>query len=548
MKELRYRFITIGVLLVGSLIALFPRNTIVRVPAPDGTFVYDTVKAIPIKLGLDLRGGMYISLEPDESEGVQADVTDQMDRAVVIVRNRIDQLGIAEPNVQKEGARRITVELPGIDDPKRAEEVVGKTAYLQFKITDMSQEFERALPQMERVLRNKGVLASAAGTKAAAASAPGKVGGLLQLADTSKKPDSLTVVADSTGLLRTRVQRGTIPGEYRVAVDQFRLVEQWLALPEVKAVLRPGKEIFWAIDSIPDLAGSGWYRAFYVVDARAVLNGEDLIDAKAAQDPTRGTVVNFKVNNVGGTRFRRETQAHLGHNMAIVLDNRVMGQPPEIKGVISTDGEITMTGKPLAEANDLALQLRAGALPVKLKIHEVRTVGASLGQDAIDQGIKAGILGIALVIVIMVVYYRFSGFLAIVGLIFYSITTLAMLATLGAVLTLPGVAGFVLSIGMAVDANFLIFERIREELVKGKTVRTAIDEGFDHAWSAIIDTHVTTALTAAILFQFGTGPVRGFAVALLAGILSSLVSAIFVVRSLFLLWLARGKNVQTLSI
>jgi preprotein translocase subunit SecD len=311
-------------------------------------------------------------------------------------------------------------------------------------------------------------------------------------------------------------------------------------------VLRPGKEIVWGADSV--LQGDTWYRRLYVVDSRPVLKGEDIVDATPFQDPTEGNLVNFKVNNVGGSKLRRETQAHLGDYMAIILDNRVMGQPPEIRGVIGTQGQITMPGKPLAEANDLALVLRAGALPVQLKVQEVRSVGASLGQDAIDQGIRAGLVGVAIVIAIMLVYYRFSGFLAIVGLVFYAITTLGMLAGLGAVLTLPGVAGYVLSIGMAVDSNFLIFERIREELLKGKTVRTAIDEGFNHAWSAIIDTHATTALTAAILFNFGTGPVKGFAVALLAGILSSLVSAIFVVRTLYLLWLSRSKKAQTLSI
>jgi preprotein translocase subunit SecD len=171
-----------------------------------------------------------------------------------------------------------------------------------------------------------------------------------------------------------------------------------------------------------------------------------------------------------------------------------------------------------------------------------------LGADAVRQGLSAGALGIALVILIMIVYYRFSGLLAVLGLMFYALTTLAILAGFGATLTLPGLAGFVLSIGMAVDANFLIFERIREELERGKTVRTAVNEGFDRAWTAIVDTHVTTSLTAAILYQFGTGPVRGFAVALLAGLAASLVSAIFVVRTLFMLWLDRNRTTETLSI
>jgi preprotein translocase subunit SecD len=234
--------------------------------------------------------------------------------------------------------------------------------------------------------------------------------------------------------------------------------------------------------------------------------------------------------------------------MAIVLDDRVMGRPPVIQSAISTRGQITLGRGNIQQAQDLALVLRAGALPVPLTVAEVRNIGASLGDDAIRQGLSAGALGLAIVVLIMVVYYRFSGFLAVTGLAFYSLTTLAVLASFGAILTLPGIAGFVLSIGMAVDANFLIFERIREEIDRGKTIRTAIDEGFTHAWSAIVDTHVTTALTAAILYQFGTGPVRGFAVALLAGLAASLVSAIFVVRTLFLIWLNRTRGTTPLSI
>jgi preprotein translocase subunit SecD len=261
-----------------------------------------------------------------------------------------------------------------------------------------------------------------------------------------------------------------------------------------------------------------------------------------------GNVVTFDLNNTGGRRFRSETQRHIGDYMAIVLDDVVQGQPPVIRSAIGTTGQITMTGKPLQAAQDLALVLRAGALPVKLMVVESRTIGPSLGEDSIRQGLMAGALSVVLVILIMVVYYRFSGFLAVCGLVFYGITTLAILAGFDAVLTLPGLAGFVLSIGMAVDANFLIFERTREELARGKTVRTSINEGFDHALSAIIDTHATTALTALILYQIGTGPVRGFAVTLIAGIAASLFTAVFFVRTLFLIWLNRSRGAQTLSI
>jgi preprotein translocase subunit SecD len=205
-------------------------------------------------------------------------------------------------------------------------------------------------------------------------------------------------------------------------------------------------------------------------------------------------------------------------------------------------------GRDLTAAQDLALVLRAGALPVPLRIAEVRNIGPSLGQDSIRKGLQAGTIAVILVVLIMIVYYRFSGMLAVAGLVLYVLYTAATLAGFDAVLTLPGLAGFVLSIGIAVDANVLIFERIREELGRGKTVRTAIDEGFRHAMPAIIDSNVSTILTAAVLYQYGSGPVKGFAVTLIAGIVASLVTSIFVVRTFYLIWLNRSRGAQTLSI
>ena len=207
-----------------------------------------------------------------------------------------------------------------------------------------------------------------------------------------------------------------------------------------------------------------------------------------------------------------------------------------------------MGGKGLAEAQDLALVLKAGALPVPLRVAQVQSIGPTLGQDSIDKGFRASLISVVLVVLIMIIYYRFSGLLAVGGLMLYMLYTLAALAGFNAVLTLPGIAGFVLSIGIAVDANVLIFERIREELAHGKTVRTSIDEGFRHAMPAIVDSNVSTILTAAVLYQYGTGPVRGFAVTLIAGIVASLVTSIFVVRTFYLLWLNRTRGAQTLSI
>ncbi len=225
-----------------------------------------------------------------------------------------------------------------------------------------------------------------------------------------------------------------------------------------------------------------------------------------------------------------------------------MGRPPVIQSAIRTRGQITLGRRDIQEAQDLALVLRAGALPVPLKVAEVRNIGASLGEDSIRRGTTAMIAAVIAVIVIMIGYYRFSGLLAVGALMLFVLYTLAFLAGFDAVLTLPGLAGLVLSVGMAVDANVLIFERIREELDRGKTVRTAIEEGFQHALSAIVDTSVTTILTAAVLYQYGTGPVRGFAVTLIAGISASLFAAVFITRTFYLVWLTRARGAQTLSI
>jgi preprotein translocase subunit SecD len=496
---------------------------------------------------------MHLALEIDESQGAVADKEDAIERALRVVRTRIDEFGVAEPVVQKVGTDRIIVELPGIDDRERAEQLVKSSAFLQFQITDKTGALERALPRLDRILRESGE-----GTRVVTATGDTANRQVLRELFTTDTTDSTvasrdtasedtTLALGSDGPLSSLIQpTRTMPGEYIVPEANLSAVRRYFSLPQVQAALPPGKAIRFGAEGDPSTPPG--FRTFYMLDARPIITGEYLTDARPETTPMEGNVVTFSLNNTGGRRFRAETQRHIGDYMAIVLDDVVQGQPPVIRGAIGTSGQITMTGKPLQAAQDLALVLRAGALPVKLMVVESRTIGPSLGEDSIRQGLRAGALSVALVLLIMVTYYRFSGFLAVLGLAFYGVTTLAILAGFDAVLTLPGLAGFVLSIGMAVDANFLIFERIREELEVGKTVRRAIDEGFDHAWSAIVDTHVTTALTAAILFQFGTGPVRGFAVALLAGLAASLVSAIFVVRTLFLLWLQRTRGAQTLSI
>ena len=547
--NLKYRIAIILGLILASFWTLFPRTVVERVKR-NGEFVYDTVRRVPLKRGLDLQGGMYLALEVDESKGLVPDKSKAIDNALKVVRNRIDEFGVSEPVVQKAGSDRIIVELPGIDDPLRAQDVVQKSAFLEFQITDKTQAFDKALPRLDALLKDAkvAVAVTTPGAKKDTTSA-----GLQSLfsADTSKKAD--TTKADSAnavaanlggpGAFSKLIQQGGMPGEYYVAQSDVGLVTQYLAMPQVAAALPPAKVLRWSSDTLS--LGNRVYRPLYVLDAKPIITGEYLTDAKPNTSPTEGNLVQFTMNNEGARRFRTETSRHIKDFMAIVLDQRVMGRPPVIQSAIGANGQITMGGRDLQAAQDLALVLRAGSLPVPLKVADVRVIGASLGQDSIHKATTAGIIAIALVVVIMLGYYRFSGALAVAALALYILYTMAALAGFQAVLTLPGLAGFVLSIGIAVDANVLIFERIREELAHGKTVRTAIDEGFRHAMSAIVDSNVSTALTAAVLYQYGTGPVRGFAVTLLAGIAASMITSIFVVRTFYMIWLNRSRDAQT---
>jgi len=600
MGSLRYRVAAIAAVTALSLWALFPRTVIERARGPNGEFLYnpdglerlDTTRRIPIKRGLDLQGGTHLTLEVDESKGAIPNKADAIDRALKVVRTRIDQFGVAEPVVQKAGNDRIVVELPGIDDQKRAVSVVQQSAFLQFQIVDKTQALDKAIPHVDAVLKSKGLAATTPRNGAAAAPNAG-VQSLFSTPSDTVKPDTGKAAtsasarkATSRGTDKARaapqkgdtarsravpatksesgasdtgalagitggpfshlVQQGQGPGEYFVAQSDVPTVQRYLALPEVQAALPPGKVVRWESDTVS--IGQRAYRAMYVLDARPIITGEYLIDAQPASDPIEGTKVDFQLNREGGRRFQEETAKHIKDYMAIVLDTLVMGRPPIIQSAIGSRGQITMGGRDLQAAQDLALVLRAGALPVPLKVAEVRAIGASLGADSVRKGVTAGLIAIVLVIVIMAGYYRGSGLLAVGGLALYVLYTLAALATFDAVLTLPGLAGFVLSIGIAVDANVLIFERIREELDRGKTPRTAIDEGFRHAMTAIIDSNVTTVLTAAVLYQYGSGPVRGFAVTLIAGILASMVTSIFVVRAFYMIWLGRARAPQTISI
>jgi preprotein translocase subunit SecD len=558
--SIRNRLLVILALVGLSVFYLVPRDITVRERDLETGVMRDrTEKRVPLKLGLDLQGGMHLALELDQSKQVSADPTRDLDLALTVLRKRIDEFGVSEPVIQKVGDERIVVELPGIDDPARAKGIVQRSAFLEFRITDETSALEKAIPAMDRQLRQLGIRGQGA--------APGRPSAVEQLlgGDTAAKPpagdtakaaaardtaaDTAAAAPGTGGILAGLIQpaSGGTPGEYMVPEPAFPRVDSLLSIPTVARQLPRGVTLRWA--STPTSVGVESYRFLYALEDRPIITGSSLEDAQAQIDPlTNGPIVTFQLDRAGGRKFGEETGRHVGDYMAILLDGRVQGRPPVIQSRIGRNGQITLSGRTLQEAQDLALTLKAGALPIPLRIVEERQVGPSLGEDAIRSGILSGVIGTVFVVLIMVLYYRVAGALAIAALTLYVLFTLGGLSMLDATLTLPGLAGLVLSIGIAVDANVLIFERIREELAAGKTVRLAVDEGFKHAMSAIIDSNVTTVLTALFLFQFGTGPVKGFAVTLILGVLASMITAIFVTRTLFLIWMDRKPTMATLSI
>ena len=385
---------------------------------------------------------------------------DAVQQAVETIRNRIDQFGVSEPVIAREGENRIVVQLPGVDDPRRVKDIIKSTAFLELKL----------------------VMAGPASDRAS----------LLQATGGQVPPEGEVVEGNST--------------------------EQDTTSPKI----------------------------YYLLQKAAAVTGRDIKNARPSQDQSNRPAVSFSLKAEGASKFEKVTGGNIGKQLAIVLDNRVQSAP-RIDGRISDSGIITGSFTP-ERANDLGLILRSGALPAGLVYLEERTVGPSLGLDSIKKGITAAVLGALLVFVTMVVYYRRSGFNAVLALILNAVILLGVLAQFGATLTLPGIAGFILTIGMAVDSNVLIFERIREELREGKTPKTAIDNGFSKAFLTIVDTHVTTVVSALFLFQFGTGPVKGFAVTLIVGLAASMFTAVYVSKTIFMLEYGARERIESVSI
>ena len=532
MKSLKWRAIVIVGLVLASILALIPRSVTQRIyDSRTGQMRDTTIRRVPINLGLDLRGGVHLALEIDQSRSSVTDCADAIRRAERVVRTRIDEFGTTEPVVQVAGKCRLIVELPGETDPARAKSIVERTAFLEFRITDTREQFRLALPSIDAALRRVGVV-----NVETSASRPDVVSGLLGRDTSEKASDS--AAAPSRGALSSLLTPGRVPGEFYVADERVPEVERLIAMPEVRQLIPRGLELRWGTPVAQP--GAPRFVPLYALQSHVIVTGEELHRAVAGRDPmTNAPEVQFELSQVGGRQFGDATGRNIGNHLAILLDGRVQGEPPVIRDRIGTSGRIELAGKSLQEANDLALVLRAGALPAPLQVVKERTIGPSLGSDSVREGVRASAMAVGFVLLVMGVYYGLAGLLAVAALGLYVLYCLGGLAAFGFTLTLPGLAGFALSIGMAVDANVLIFERMREEMDAGKPVRRAVDEGFKHAMSAIVDSNVSTALTAMILYAVGTESVQGFAITLLVGLVASMVTAVFVTRTFFLVWVRR---------
>lgn len=507
-----------------------------------------------IKLGLDLRGGMHVVLEVDKSKLNENEAKDAVDRALEVIRNRIDEFGVAEPLIQKSGDDRIIVELPGIADPKRARELIGRTAQLEFKLMPEPNEQEQvfdaidravatALPDEVKEMATTEPISEPADlfgdTTADTAAAETDTAADTTAADTSEAfVDSALAVHPFSMLLQQS-------GGYSWIVEEADVptVKRYLDLDEVKAAIPRGVELAWGTRS--DMAGGREVEHLYVLKSRAEMTGQYLVDARPQiNQETGGYQVSFTLTREGGQRFYRISRPNIGKPLVIELDGRVESAAT-IQSAIRESGRITLgTGATFDEAKDLSIVLRAGALPAPVIIAENNVVGPSLGRDSIEKGTYSAIVGMILVVLFMAVYYKISGIIADVALVFNLLFLMAGMAMLHATLTMPGIAGIILTMGMSVDSNVLIFERIREELRTGKTVRASIDAGYSRALLTIIDAHVTTLITAGVLFIFGTGPIKGFAVTLSLGVAISLFTALFITKAIF----DGRKQYKTLSI
>jgi len=444
-------------ILLGSIALIYPNYKWYSKPLAEREKL-DSIGARPkrmLNLGLDLRGGSSILLELDISK-LQSNepLNDAMSRAIEIIRNRIDQYGLAETQITRQGDKWIMVQLPGVSNPQRAEELIGKTAMLEFRI-----------------------------------------------------------VKDDTSIAQEAIEK--------LEGSDHPFDEEGNLQPEIAALVPEGYQLMRSKEN-----------GYMLVSDTASVTGADLENARVIMMGENGySEVAFTFSADGSKKFGQLTGANLQKRLAIVLDNTIQSAPV-IRARITREGTISGHFTP-EQARNLAIVLKAGALPAPVHIIEKKTIGPTLGEDSIKSGLSASAIAFVLILVFMAVYYKAAGIISDIALLLNFVFTVAIMSYFSATLTLPGIAGMILSLAMAIDANVLIIERMREEKLLGKPVYEIISLGYDKAWSAIFDSNITTIIVGACLLQFGTGPVKGFAVTLIIGLLVSLFTAVFVTRVIY---------------
>jgi preprotein translocase subunit SecD len=523
--------ISLGALVVFAVVGVYPiAGSYFSLPTPA------VLKAMQLKLGLDLKGGVHLVLRVQTDDALRVETETEMER----LREALTTASVATSDIATQSPTVFKV-----DGVQPAQDQAFRTA-----AAEVGPNFDRdsgtggsyvftMKPNMQVQLRDEAVIqarqtierrVNELGVAEPSIAQQGADGDqiLVQLPGVTEV-DRAKEIIRSTGLL------------------ELKIVEQGPA--STREELMPGGQAPQGMEVLPGNSGSADPASgtvYYMVRRVAAVTGRDLRNARQTLDENNQPAVSFTLNQDGAKKFGTVTSTNIGRQLAIVLDNRVFSAPT-IEGRITDQGRISGSFTQ-QEVQDLSLVLRSGALPASLTYLEERTIGPSLGADSIKSGVIASLVGLVLIVVFMLVYYRVAGVIAVIALLFNLVILLGLMAYLGAVMTLPGIAGFVLTMGIGVDSNVLIFERIKEELAAGRGVRASINAGFGRVFLTLLDTHIAALIAAAFLFQFGTGPIRGFAVTLSIGLLSNLFTATFVSKTLFELGLSQRRQATTLSI
>ena len=503
----------------------------------------------------------YGSNIDDIISSLEEETEDSINRVLEILQNRIDQFGVAEPTIQKQGKYRILVELAGVQDSERARSLLQSTALLEFYLLKNNASTTEIITQLDNILKKN--VSNEELEKLISETSTSNEQNTEDLAD-----NNVTTVDEIFGETTPNVSDNTetksdltvdspfqsliefVQGDMVVKTKNVYALKKLLDDDGAKLKLKSSSGQFLFSNNSETIGTSGEYFRLYYLESLPELTGGVVEKAKANLGSLGGgnaglPVVSLDMNSEGAKTWSRVTGANIGQRIAIVLDNKVH-MAPNIREKIP-GGRTQIEGfADINEAKDIAIILRAGALPAPVDIVEERTVGPSLGADSISSGQKSILIGLGIVFIFMLIYYKASGGIANFALIWNIILILAVLASLGATLTLPGIAGLILTVGMCIDSNVIIFERIREELRKGKTPKSAIEAGYNRAITTIIDANLTTVIASLVLYQFGTGPIKGFATVLFWGILISMFTAVYVTRTIF--YTITKKSIKTISI